>query len=139
MIKLQDDVPPIDFETVREIVESELNCKISDVFIEFEKESLAAASIGQVHYARTKNNEEVVVKVQRPNIQKIIETDIQLLSFIADLLERYFPELRILSPKVFVEEFFKSLQFELDYKIEANNSQKIKKNLEFIEEIYIQF
>ena len=137
LIKLQDDVPPIDFETVREIVESELNCKISDVFIEFEKESLAAASIGQVHYARTKNNEEVVVKVQRPNIQKIIETDIQLLSFIADLLERYFPELRILSPKVFVEEFFKSLQFELDYKIEANNSQKIKKNLEFIEEIYI--
>jgi ubiquinone biosynthesis protein len=137
LIKLQDNVPPVDYETIRGIVESELNCKISDVFIEFRKEPLAAASIGQVHYARTKNNDEVVVKIQRPNIQKIIETDIQLLSFIAELMERYFPELRVLNPKVFVEEFLKSLQFELDYKIEANNSQKIKKNLEFIEEIYI--
>ncbi len=137
LIKLQDDVPAIDFEIIRGIVESELNCKLSDVFLEFKKEPLAAASIGQVHYARTKNNEEVVVKVQRPNIQKIIDTDIQLLSFIADLMERYFPELRVLNPKVFVEEFLKSLQFELDYKIEANNSQKIKKNLSFIEEIYI--
>ena len=78
-----------------------------------------------------------MVKVQRPDIQKTIETDIQLMSFMADLMERYFPELRVLNPKVFVEEFFKSLQFELDYKIEANNSQKIAKNLAFIEEIYI--
>jgi ubiquinone biosynthesis protein len=137
LTKLQDDVLPVDFETIRGIVESELNCKLSDVFMEFRKEPLAAASIGQVHYARTKNNEEVVVKIQRPNIQKVIETDIQLLSFIADLMERYFPELRVLNPKVFVEEFLKSLQFELDYKIEANNSQKIAKNLAFIEEIYI--
>jgi len=137
LVKLQDDVPAVEFEVIREIIESELNCKISDVFIEFKKESLAAASIGQVHYARTKNNEEVVVKVQRPHIQKIIETDIQLLSFIADLMETYFPEMRVFNPKVFVEEFFKSLQFELDYKIEANNSQKIKKNLAFMEDIYI--
>jgi len=137
LIKLQDNVPPIDFEVIRSIVETELKCSLSDVFLEFKKEPLAAASIGQVHYARTKNNDEVVVKVQRPDIQKTIETDIQLMSFIADLMERYFPELRVLNPKVFVEEFFKSLQFELDYKIEANNSQKIAKNLAFIEEIYI--
>ncbi len=137
LTKLQDDVQPVSFEVIRDIVEAELGCKLSDVFMEFKREPLAAASIGQVHYARTKNNEEVVVKVQRPNIQKIIDTDIQLLSFIAELMERYFPELRVLNPKVFVEEFLKSLQFELDYKIEANNSLKIKKNLEFIEEIYI--
>ncbi len=137
LTKLQDEVQPIDYETIRSIVESELNCKLQDVFLEFKREPLAAASIGQVHYARTKNNDEVVVKVQRPNIQKTIETDVQLLSFIAEMLEKYYPELRVLNPKVFVEEFLKSLQFELDYKIEANNSQKIAKNLAFIEEIYI--
>jgi len=108
LTKLQDKVQPVEYEVIRKIVEEELGCKLQDVFIEFSREPLAAASIGQVHYARTKNNDEVVVKVQRPNIEKVIETDVQLL-----------------------------MQFELDYKIEANNSQKIAKNLAFLEDIYI--
>lgn len=137
LTKLQDQVPTIEYALIEEIVESELGAKISDLFLEFRKEPLAAASIGQVHYARTKNNEEVVVKVQRPDLIKKIETDVQLLVMIAELMERYFPELRILNPKVFVEEFFKSLQLELDYKIEANNIAKITKNLAFIEDIVI--
>jgi len=83
LTKLQDKVQPVEFEVIREIVEKELECKLQDVFMEFRREPLAAASIGQVHYARTKNNDEVVVKVQRPNIEKIIETDVQLLTFIS--------------------------------------------------------
>ncbi len=136
-IKLQDDVQPLTFETVRTIVERELNLKLEEAYSNFNSVPLAAASIGQVHEATLLTGEKVVVKVQRPEIEKLIETDISLLAFLANLLEKYVPESRIIDPTVIVNEFFRTLSFELDYVIEANNIIKISENTESIPEIVI--
>lgn len=130
LVKLQDQVAPLPFETVQEILNRELGFQVQASFQEIRAEPLGSASIGQVHEAVLRSGERVVIKVLRPGIRKIIETDIALLTFMAEMFEKYFPELRVLNPKVFVEEFFKSLQYELDFKIEANNIEKIKKNSE---------
>src|SRR5262249_39417707 len=95
----------------------------------FSSTPLAAASIGQVHEAELPGGQKVVVKVQRPEIEKIIDTDVSLLTFLAELLERYIPETRIVGPKIIVNEFFRSLSQELDFKVEANNMSKIAENL----------
>jgi ubiquinone biosynthesis protein len=137
LVKLQDNVAPVSFDLIRAEVESELGAPIEANFAYFSTEPLAAASIGQVHLAKLKTGEEVVVKVLRPGIHKIIETDISLLSFMAEMFEKYFPELRVLNPRVFVEEFFKTLTQELDFKIESNNIAKISANLHDFEDILV--
>ncbi|HAR44074.1 MAG TPA: hypothetical protein DCS07_15815, partial [Bdellovibrionales bacterium] len=75
--------------------------------------------------------------VQRPDIQKIIENDISLLAFLAGLLEKYIPETRVLNPGVIVDEFFRTLTSELDFKIEANNMVRVAENLKGFPEIVI--
>lgn len=135
LTKLQDAVQTIPYSEIKGIIEAELKRPLGEVFLQISEEPLASASIGQVHVARLLTGEEVVVKVQRPDIRRVIETDIALMDFLAEMLEKYFPELRVLNPKIFVEEFFKSLQHELDFKIEANNIEKIGKNLQFLDGI----
>ncbi len=130
LVKLQDQVAPMPFDTVQEILNRELGFKVQSNFKEITSAPLGSASIGQVHEAVLVTGERVVIKVLRPGIRKVIETDISLLTLLAEMFEKYFPELRVLNPKVFVEEFFKTLQYELDFKIEANNIEKIKKNSE---------
>ncbi len=130
LVKLQDQVAPMPFETVQEILNRDLGFKVQANFKEINSSPLGSASIGQVHEAVLVTGERVVIKVLRPGIRKVIETDISLLTLLAEMFEKYFPELRVLNPKVFVEEFFKTLQFELDFKIEANNIEKIGKNSE---------
>jgi ubiquinone biosynthesis protein len=137
LVKLQDHVQPLSYEIIREQVEIELGCAIETHFDDFSQEPLAAASIGQVHTATLKTGEKVVIKILRPDIHKVIETDISLLTFLAEMFEKYFPELRVLNPRVFVEEFFKTLKQELDFKIEANNIAKISANLADFEDIRI--
>jgi ubiquinone biosynthesis protein len=136
-VKLQDNVQPLTYEVVRAVVEGELKQKIEDAFSDFSRIPLAAASIGQVHEATLKTGEKVVVKVQRPEIQKIIETDVSLLAFLAGLLEKYVPESRVLSPSMIVDEFFKTLSYELDFVVEANNTAKIAENMKAFPEIVV--
>ncbi len=136
-IRLQDHVQPLSFDVVRKVVEEELKQKIELAFSEFNSVPLAAASIGQVHEARLLSGERVVVKVQRPEIEKIIDTDVSLLAFLAGLLEKYVPETRIVGPTTIVEEFFKTLAFELDFVVEANNIKKIAENTRNIPEIVL--
>jgi len=126
--RLQDNVQPLSFEVVRAAVEKELNRKIEDAYSYFDPVPLASASIGQVHEARLLSGEKVVVKVQRPEIDKIIETDVSLLAFLAGLLEKYVPETRVVGPVVIVDEFFRTLYFELDFIVESNNIIKIAEN-----------
>src|SRR5690606_24263624 len=111
---------------VKEVIEKELGCPLEDVFDEFSEKPLASASIAQVHTAVLKSGEKVVVKVQRPGIERIIDTDISLLGFLAKLLERYVPESRIVSPTTIVDEFFRTLSYELDFQVEANNTLKVR-------------
>lgn len=135
--KLQDNVQPLSFEVVKIAIERELKSPIQDTFSELNPIPLAAASIGQVHEARLNSGEKVVIKVQRPEIAKIIATDLSLLAFLAGLLEKYIPETQMIGPKLIVAEFFNTLNYELDFLVEANNMRKIAENLQPFPEIVI--
>ena len=102
--KLQDHVPPFPFKDAKALIESQFGCSLMEAFDDFEEEPLAAASLAQVHRARTKTGDEVVVKVQRPGIGDIIETDIRILRDLAALCERHWPESRHYEPVQIVNE-----------------------------------
>ena len=136
-VKLQDDVQPLPYDVVRVVVERELGKPIQQAYAEFNSTPLASASIGQVHDAVLLTGEKVVVKIQRPDIDKTIDTDVSLLAFLAGMMEKYIPETRIIGPKTIVEEFFRTLSYELDFVVEANNMSKIAANMASVPEIVI--
>ena len=127
--KLQDNVHTLPFSVVKEVVEKELGRPLAEAFRSFEEVPIAAASIAQVHGAVLHSGENVVVKIQRPGIDVVINQDVALMDFLAQLLERYVPESRIFGPAVLVSEFFRTLKLELDFNIEANNISRITENL----------
>ncbi|MFH1211184.1 MAG: AarF/ABC1/UbiB kinase family protein [archaeon] len=119
--KLQDNVKEFSYDEVKQTVESELGKPISQIFKRFDKKPLAAASVGQVHFGILKTGEKVAVKVQRPRMEEIFKTDIDILYHIAGLIEKYMPEIREYNPKGIVEEFEKYTTRELDYMTEGKN------------------
>jgi ubiquinone biosynthesis protein len=125
--KLQDRVPPFSYTEVAQIIESELGGPPKDMFEHFEESPLAAASIGQVHRARLKDREEVVVKVQRPSIHKIIEVDLEIMLHLASLMERHLEEFQVNRPARIVEEFARTLEKEIDYTIEASHIERFSR------------
>lgn len=127
--RLQDKVEPFSFEEVENTIQSELNVRISKAFLEFEKEPIAAASLGQVHFAVLRNGKQAAVKVQRPNIVSIITKDLEALEEIANSLEDYTEAGKRYGVKNILHEFRKSLINELDYEQEADNLSKLGKNL----------
>lgn len=135
--KLQDNVSPLPFTVIRNSVERELNAPLGELFSNFSPEPLASASIGQVHAATLKDGTAVVVKVQRPAIDVLIKTDISVLTTLAAACERYFPESQVLSPQIFVEEFFQAMTLELDFVLEANNILKSRENLKGMPEVHV--
>ncbi|MGA1876389.1 MAG: ABC1 kinase family protein, partial [bacterium] len=126
--KLQEKVPPVPFDGIRQVIESELEASLEELFPYFEETAYAAASIAQVHKALLPDNRQVILKVQRPNINQIIETDISILFQLAHLIERYIPESKVYSPLAIVEEFSRSIKRELDFTIEASNTQRFYDN-----------
>lgn len=98
---------------------------------------MAAASIAQVHRAVLPSGEEVVVKVQRPGIVKLIKDDLGVLYLIAGLIERYVAESKPYNPRGLIDEFFKTLELETNFLIEANNIRKIAQNFSDDETIVI--
>jgi ubiquinone biosynthesis protein len=120
--KLQDDNVPIDFKTVKSIVEQELGKPLNDVFQSFEEKQLAAASIGQVHRAILPDGIQVAVKVQRPGIQEIVEKDLNIMYHLAELVDKRVSSLKIYNIPEVVGEFDKSIHKEMDYKLEARNT-----------------
>lgn len=136
-VKLQDNVHPLPFEAIKSVIEKELGKKTDQLFSAIDPLPLASASIAQVHLARLTSGENVVIKVQRPEIDRTIKNDISLLGFIARMMEKYIPESRIVGPTTIVEEFFKTLSYELDFLVEANNTAKIAHNLSDFPDIVI--
>ncbi|MEN9678020.1 MAG: hypothetical protein RIS76_3916 [Verrucomicrobiota bacterium] len=122
--KLQDDVAALSFETVETVLDAELKRPWREVFLELEREPLGSASIGQVHRARLHTGEAVVVKVQRPEIQDKVHTDLDILHRFAVLLEHQVEEIRVLRPVALVEQLRRDLTRELDYRVEAGNLRR---------------
>jgi ubiquinone biosynthesis protein len=135
--KLQDQVPPFSFQEVREIVQEELGGELEGIFHHFEDSPLAAASIGQVHQAILRSGEKVAVKIQRPNIAAVIETDLEILQDLAALAERRLEWAAKYQIRDMVDEFSKSLRAELDYTIEARNAEKISNQFRNDPNIYV--
>ncbi|MBI4813376.1 MAG: AarF/ABC1/UbiB kinase family protein, partial [Methanobacterium sp.] len=126
--KLQDDTLPFDFDTVKVIVEGELGKPLDQLFQSFEEEHLAAASIGQVHRAVLPDGTLVAIKVQRPGIQDMVEKDLVIMHHLADLVNKKIPSLQVFNVPEIVDEFEKSIHKEMDYGLEARNTQKFQAN-----------
>jgi ubiquinone biosynthesis protein len=135
--KLQDHVPPFTYEEVREIIEKELDQGLESAFDAFDEQPLAAASVGQVHTARLKDGEKVVVKVQRPNIRKIIEVDLEIMLHLASLMERHLEEMEMHHPTKIVAEFARSIEREIDYTVEASHMERFAAQFQGDMSIYV--
>ncbi len=128
--KLQDAVPPFPFEKVKEVVEHGLKAPLSEKFKTFEETPCASASIAQVHYAVLMDGQEAAVKVKRPGIDKIIESDISVMHTIAYLLDRYVPQAKRYRPVEVVNEFARVIHREQDFTVEGANVNRFCKMFE---------
>lgn len=126
--KLQDKVAPFPGESARKTIEEEFSAPISELFADFQDKPLASASIAQVHAATLKDGRNMIVKVVRPGIAKVIRRDLGLLHILADMAERYWGDVRRLRPTAVVAEFEKTLLDELDLMREAANASQLRRN-----------
>jgi len=127
--RLQDRVKPFPYEEVEQIVASELGVRISKAFSRFDPEPIAAASLGQVHFAELRDGRPVVVKVQRPDIRAQITEDFDVLGQIATFLDEHTTAGKRFRFALVVEEFRVSIQHELNYLHEAQNLIAVGNNL----------
>jgi predicted unusual protein kinase regulating ubiquinone biosynthesis (AarF/ABC1/UbiB family) len=143
---LQDEVPAVDFKDIRRVIEAEFGTPVEQKFVRFEHEPLAAASLGQAHLARISRQDhetlipllesqslqsdafDVVVKVQRPDIEAIINTDLAALRTVGSWLARYKPISRRADVPALLEEFTRILYEEIDYLAEGKNAETFAEN-----------
>ena len=141
LAKLQDRVPPFDSGQALEILAEALGQPVDEVFAEFRREPLAAASVAQVHAAKLHDGRAVVVKILRPGVRESIRKDLAVLYAIAELAERYWSEGHRLRPTEVVSEFETTLFNELDLMREAANAAQLRRNFKgsgmlYIPEVY---
>ncbi len=134
---LQDEVRPENFESIRKVLEAEMNMPLESRFAGFEHDPLASASIGQVHRARLiedltlgigAQSLPVVVKVQRPDIQKIVETDLAALRVVSGWIQYYPPIRKRANAEALMAEFSRSLYEEIDYLLEGSHAETFASN-----------
>jgi ubiquinone biosynthesis protein len=126
--RLQDRVPSVEFDAIRGQVELELQAPIEAFFSRFDEEPIAAASVAQVHRARLKSGEEVVVKVRRPGVADLVATDIDALWGLAHLAQRHLPGSELYNPVGLVKEFSRTIRRELDFSREGHTIEKFRAN-----------
>lgn len=126
--KLQDSVAPFSYEEVAEEIRKELGSDISSLFASFEHEAIGAASIAQAHRATLKSGEDVVVKVRRPGIREIIETDIEALMLLAMMAERHLPNSEVFDPVGQVRELARTIRKEMDLSLEGRTIERFAAN-----------
>jgi len=137
LAKLQDAVPPFPVDQAVAIVEGAYGAPVEEVFERFDKEPLAAASIAQVHTAKLKAGDEVIVKMLRPGVQEQIEGDLAVLRVLAGLADRYWEHGKRLKPLEIVDEYEHTILDELDLMREAANAAQLKRNFEDSEMLYV--
>lgn len=125
---LQDKVPPFDANLAKNMIEKELKHSINDLFDDFENTPIGSASIAQVHGAKLKTGERVVVKVLRPDIHRLIKRDIELIKFLAKWASRFSSHAKQLRLNAVADELEKTLLDELDLVREAANSSVLKRH-----------
>ncbi len=136
---LQDRVPPFPSDAARRIIETSLGAPVSELFKEFGTDPMASASVAQVHTATLLNGQDVVVKVLRPGIEKVIRQDLALMYLMANLLEKYWAEGKRLHPVDVVADYDSTIHDELDLQREAANASQLRRNFETSSLIYIPF
>jgi ubiquinone biosynthesis protein len=125
---LQDAVTPFSAEQAEKVIREELGLTVEQLFLEFEREPVAAASIGQVHRATLPNGKRVVVKVQRPDAPRQIEADLELMYQAARFARDRIKALAFIDTVALVDEFARTIRQELDYRSEARNAEQFYRN-----------
>jgi predicted unusual protein kinase regulating ubiquinone biosynthesis (AarF/ABC1/UbiB family) len=128
--QLQDRVPPFLSEEAISIIETELGKSLDDIFSQFERQPLAAASLGQVHRARLKTGEAVVIKVQRQGLEQLFNLDFQVLKKLINFGNRFLPGFKKYDLASIYQEFFWLLFTEIDYINEGKNAERFRSNFQ---------
>ena len=137
LTKLQDKVSPFPFVEAKDVIQTELKRSVEEIFSKFEEKPIAAASLGQVHCAWLKNGVRVAVKVQRPDICRIIEVDLEIMLYLAAMMQKHIAEAADYDPVGIVKEFTDNITKELDYTLEASNIERFAKNFKDEPAIYV--
>jgi predicted unusual protein kinase regulating ubiquinone biosynthesis (AarF/ABC1/UbiB family) len=119
---LRDGIPPLPFERLEKLLRMELGAPLQSVFSDFDERAFAAASIGQVHRARTVDGEDVAVKVQYPGVAEAVDTDLRNAMLLVPLVKRLAPGL---DARALATEMRERISEELDYELEAQNQRRI--------------
>ena len=134
---LQDEVPPVSWEEAKEVVESELEVPIEDLFAQVDPVPIASASLAQVHVARLVGGEEVVVKIQRPNLEKMVNLDLDIIYDLAQTAQQRISAASRFEVGDLAEEFASALRAEMDFRREAWNADRFRKNFEDEKHLYV--
>jgi ubiquinone biosynthesis protein len=137
LTKLLDAAPPVPESQIEACIEEELGAPLDKLFASFEAEPIASASIGQVHRATLLGGQKVVVKVQRPGVERTVNADLDLLARQARFLERRSVRARESHLLEIVEELSQALRDELDYTVEGRNADRLRHNLADDERVII--
>ncbi len=135
--KLQDEVPAVSLEEINAQIQRELGYPAEELFAEFSKQPIAAASIAQVHRGKLKSGEDVVFKVRRPGIVKIVETDIDVLMGLAYLVEQHMPTVALYNPIGLVKEFRRNIMREMNFTREGRTVDRFAANFADSSTVYI--
>jgi ubiquinone biosynthesis protein len=128
--RLQDRVAPFPSEEARATVEREFGQPVDSLFASFDDQPAASGSLAQVHHATLEDGSEVVVKIKRPGVERVVLTDLSLLRSVADYAEQHMPELRVFQPRIVLEELERTMRRELDFVTEAANTARFHDAIE---------
>ena len=135
--KLQDKVTVTPFEQMETVLKAELSEEALAGFVEFQQEPVASASLSQVYRAKLKTGERVAVKIQRPGIEAVIESDLSLMELVAEWVADHVEEAAWMDPAGIVDEFAHSIRRELDFHIERRVMERFRKNLEGVDNVFV--